>query len=254
MHFLESLKTQYPKIRENNLQVENDLITYLVILLNLKTSNETENENLQLQMITILDFIKSKYGFLTAEEIKEAFKKYVAGDFNIKVFRILDCIVVAEVLNAFVDYRGEILRNVQKTKPVEIMEITESEKNRIVEESINSKYEIYLQTNEVEEPIYNIFKYLVECGKIKMATKETPKLQQYYKNKINDATLQIKNELQRFTSTDKIERQQVKEILNSILNNSNNEDAKSKIELRAKKLVIADFFQNQKSKSIIKIF
>ena len=254
MHLLERIKTQYPKIRENNPQLENELINYLIVLLNLKTNNEVENDNLQIQMIVILDFIKSKFGSLTTEEIKEAFKKYVAGDFNIKVFRILDCVVVGEVLNAFINYRAEILRTHEIKKPLEIMEISEEEKNRIVEQSINEKYNHFLMTGEIEEPISNAFKYLVECGNLKMPTINTPKLSEYYDKKLLLATEQIKTEYQSMTSSDKNERLKIKNILNAILENNHNEDSKAKIEIRAKKLVLTDYFENQKNKGLTKIF
>jgi len=134
MHYLERIKTTFPKVRQSNLENDNDseLINYLVVLLNLKTTNNVDNDNLQVQMLVVLDFIKSKFGFLTTEEIKEAFKKYVAGDFAIKVFRILDSIVVADVLNAYIDYRAEIIRTHGSKKTEEIMPISEEEKKNII--------------------------------------------------------------------------------------------------------------------------
>lgn len=79
--------------------------------MNIKVSNETENRDLQIQMLVVMDFIKSKFGNLTIPEIQEAFKMYVAREFpQIKVFRILDCVSVGEVLDAYKSFRNESLR------------------------------------------------------------------------------------------------------------------------------------------------
>ena len=86
-------------------------------------------------MLFILDFIKDKFGDLTAEEIKQAFKMYVAKEFpDIKVFRILDSIVVGDVLNAFREYRNESLRTYSQKKQLLLTQevpISESEKKEI---------------------------------------------------------------------------------------------------------------------------
>jgi len=252
MHYLERIKTTFPKVRQSNLENDNDseLINYLVVLLNLKTTNNVDNDNLQVQMLVVLDFIKSKFGFLTTEEIKEAFKKYVAGDFAIKVFRILDSIVVADVLNAYIDYRAEIIRTHGSKKTEEIMPISEEEKKNIIKNSINDRYNFFLENNEVQDPILHIFSFLVENKKIQLPSEKT---KNYYDKKILEATEQIKNE-NTISVSDKKERLKMKEILNSIINNDLSLDAKNKIEIRAKKLIIIDFFNNQKEKGILNIF
>lgn len=80
-------------------------------MMNIKVSNDTEKKDLQIQMLVVMDFIKSKFGNLTIPEIKEAFKMYVAREFpEIKVFRILDCVSVGEVLDAYKSFRNESLR------------------------------------------------------------------------------------------------------------------------------------------------
>lgn len=86
-------------------------MNFLIRILNIKVSNEEEQDNMDFQMPLILDFIKSKFGTLTIPEIKEAFKMYVANEFaDIKVFRMLDCIVVGEILTAFTNFRNDSLR------------------------------------------------------------------------------------------------------------------------------------------------
>ena len=108
--YLAKINEDFPKIRT----VENNdlLINYLVTLINIKTTTEAEFKDLEIQMFVILDFIKSKFGQLTEEEIKEAFKMYVAKDFGHKeIYRTLDTIVVSDVLNKYLDYRSQVLRS-----------------------------------------------------------------------------------------------------------------------------------------------
>lgn len=226
--------------------------------MNIKVSNEAEKQDLQVQMLVILDFIKSKFGFLTIPEIREAFKMYVAKDFGHKdIFRQLDTIVVSDVLNKFMNFRAENLRKYNQEKQTLLqsksMEISEQEKNKIMIDAINNKYALFLNTNEVEEPFNHIFKELVEIGKIKMPTSETPKIAEYYQKKLTDAHAQILREYGLRKPIDAIERNKNKTIIDALINNTENQDAKSKIEIRAKKLVLIDYFNKCKNESLTKI-
>lgn len=201
-------------------------------------------------MLVVSDFIKTKFGFLTIPEIQEAFKMFVAKEFSeIKVFRILDCIVVGEVLNAFIDFRNENLRVYEQKKQSVMLEkenkITPDKEFKIMSEAINKKYYEYLESKDIQEPFAHIFKELIERSIIKMPTKETPKLSLYYDNKIKEASEQLIDEFKNTSETDKYKRKLIKEVLQSIINQEDNLEAKTKIEMRAKKLVLIDFFKNQ---------
>jgi hypothetical protein len=253
------INEDYPKIRLVTDNSEQDgLINYLITLLNIKVSNELEKQDLQVQMLVILDFIKSKFGFLTIPEIREAFKMYAAKDFGHKdIFRQLDTIVVSDVLNKFMTFRADNLRKYNQDKQALIqnksMEISEQEKNQIMIDAVNKKYSEYLNTNEVEEPFNHVFKELVEIGKIKMPTTETPKIAEYYQKKLTDAHAKILREYGLKKSVDAIERNKNKAIINALINNTENQDAKAKIEIRAKKLVLIDYFNKCKNESLTKI-
>lgn len=109
---LAKLNEDYPKVKNVIVASEiEDLMNFLIRILNIKTATQEEQDDLDFQMPLILDFIKTKFGILTIPEIKEAFKMYVAKEFaDIKVFRMLDCIVVGEILTAFVNFRNDSLR------------------------------------------------------------------------------------------------------------------------------------------------
>lgn len=125
------LNEDYPKVKNIESKQEiNGLINFLITILNIKISSEEEKLQLDKQMALIFDLIKTKFGSLTVPEIKEAFKMYVAKEFeDIKVFRMLDCIVVGEILTAFVNFRNESLRVYDSKKQSLLSEASPSTKN-----------------------------------------------------------------------------------------------------------------------------
>ena len=130
------LNEDFPKVKNIESKQEiNSLLNFLITILNIKISSEEEKLQLDKQMILIFDLIKTKFGSLTVPEIKEAFKMFVAKEFpELKVFRMLDCIVVAEILTAFVDYRNDSLKVYESQKRLLIDQsstITKKEKECI---------------------------------------------------------------------------------------------------------------------------
>lgn len=106
------LQEDHPKVKNvDSTREVNELLNFLITILNIKCNSKEEEEELDMQMILILDLIKTKFGNLTIPEIQEAFKMYVTKSFpEIKVFRILDCIVVGDILSAYIEFRNESLR------------------------------------------------------------------------------------------------------------------------------------------------
>lgn len=112
------LNEDYPKVKSIESKQEiNELLNFLITILNIKVSSKEEELQLDKQMILIFDLIKTKFGSLTVPEIKEAFKMFVNKEFpELKIFIMLDCIVVSDVLNAFKDYRSDSLRGYDQKK------------------------------------------------------------------------------------------------------------------------------------------
>ena len=130
------LNEDFPKVKNIESKQEiNSLLNFLITILNIKISSEEEKLQLDKQMILIFDLIKTKFGSLTVPEIKEAFKMFVAKEFpELKVFRMIDCIVVAEILTAFVDFRNDSLKVYDSQKRLLIDQsstITKNEKECI---------------------------------------------------------------------------------------------------------------------------
>jgi hypothetical protein len=237
------LNEDYPKIRTvANCDV---LIAYLIEIFNLKISSSEEKKDFDLQMLVILDFIRSEFGFLTTEEVKQAFKMYVAKKFGHKdIFRLLDVIVVSDVLNCFVEFRSDSLRTyTQKAQNLMIEsqnKMSDSEKFDIMTNAINNCYIEYQETKHFSGVIIHIFDELIKRKILKMPTAETPKIQEYYDGILEKSKKEIQRELNSEVCLTKKDKNEVIIELNKIIENNS-----SKVQIRAKKLVLIDFFNKQ---------
>lgn len=180
---LAKLCEDFPKVRNVVIASEiEDLIDYLIRILSIKTSNKEEQDNLDFQIPLILDFIKTKFGNLTIPEIKEGFKMYVAKEFpELKVFRMLDCVAVGEVLAAYLHFRNESLR-VYDSKKKKILEATpeptESEKAAHFENLLKMIFND-LTEKGFSSDAWLLFSKLEESGKLIMTLEEKKAL--YFK-------------------------------------------------------------------------
>ena len=61
---LATLNEDFKKLKEIiNVEETDSLINYLLTILNIKVSNEQDAKDLQIQMLVVSDFLKSKFGF-----------------------------------------------------------------------------------------------------------------------------------------------------------------------------------------------
>jgi hypothetical protein len=140
--------------------------------LNLKVSSEDEERDMQIQMLVVKDFITSKFGSLTIPEIKEAFKMYVAKEFpQIKVFRLLDCVSVGEILDAYIDFRNESL-HVYMCKKIALLNAptqpSDEEKKKIREQFLKLIFDDIVNTG-FSSDAFRLFFELEESGKLKIS-------------------------------------------------------------------------------------
>ena len=155
------LNEDFPKVKNIESKQEiNSLLNFLITILNIKISSEEEKLQLDKQMILIFDLIKTKFGSLTVPEIKEAFKMFVAKEFpELKVFRMLDCIVVGEILTAFVDYRNDSLKVYESQKRLLIDQsstITKKEKECIRNDFLRQIFDD-LNTRGYSEDVWQLW-------------------------------------------------------------------------------------------------
>jgi hypothetical protein len=237
------LNEDYPKVKNIESKQEiNGLLNFLITILNIKVSSEEEKLQLDKQMVLIFDLIKTKFSFLTIPEIKEAFKMYVCKGFpGIKVFRVLDCVAVGEILQAFTDFRADSLRSYSQKKQkilTSSTELTEEEKEKIVLKGVEEAFQEFKELKKVNEPSEHIFDFLVKKNKIK--TNSNPAVIAYYQQKMEEATKQLKYEHIGKTANSKEESRQIKEDLEAIIKGNS-----PKIILLAKRIILKEFFEKQ---------
>jgi hypothetical protein len=170
------LNEDHPKVKNiESKQETNELLNFLITILNIKVSSKEEELQLDKQMILIFDLIKTKFGNLTIPEIKEAFKMYVAKEFaDVKVFRLLDCVSVGEVLTAYIDFRNESLRVYDSKKRALIEappEVSEIQKNEIRERFLKSIFD-ELTEKGFSQNAWHLFEKLELSGKIKITAED----------------------------------------------------------------------------------
>lgn len=148
-------------------------------ILNIKVLDEEEQNHIDRQMVLIADIIGYQFSNLTPAEIKEAFKLYVSKKFaDVKVFRLIDCVAVGEILNAYIEYRNQTVepfllkRQSLLNAPIEK---SEDEKKQIFNDFVKMVYDEVLEKGYCEEAWY-LFKKLEYNKKIEISNEEKTEL------------------------------------------------------------------------------
>lgn len=203
---------------------------------------KSEIDNLVKQDLTRMIF--TSFSDLSLEEIYKAFEleRFSVYETKSDHYNLFNADYVSSVLKKFKEWRQQMKRTHYISPPKQITEMTDSEKKQIIDNGIIRKYNEYSETNSIEEPFVYIFDELIERNVIKSRGENTPALDQYYQNKINQAHLEITTELKNFTSADKSERNSVKSELEKVINGTSN-----KVEIRAKRIILVEFFSKVKN-------
>jgi hypothetical protein len=177
---LAKISEDYPKVKNIEKKEEvNALINFLISIVNIRISNDEEKSNLDRQMILVFDLIKSKFGNLTAPEIREAFKMYVSREFpELKVFRILDCVTVGEVLSAYIEFRNEKLNTYNQKKRVLLQtpeKSTKEEIEKIREEFLKMIFDEILEF-QFSSDSWRLFQELEDLKRISASNQEKKEL------------------------------------------------------------------------------
>ncbi len=169
------LKENEPKWKTVTANEKEICLDFMLDILNIKIVTQDEQDEIDRQMILIADIINSHFSNLTTAEIKEAFKLYVSKKFiDVKVFRLVDCVTVGEILNAYIEYRNQsvepflIKRQNLLNAPIEKSEL---EKQKIRNEFVKMVYDEILEKGYCSEAWY-IFKVLEEKEKINVSNDE----------------------------------------------------------------------------------
>lgn len=246
--YLAKAQEDYLQIRKDSSQNLQNTINYILILLNVKPPLTVEELTYRdTQMLVLCDFITDKFGQLTSEEIKTAFKMYVAREFKgVKVFKILDAVSLGEVLNAYVNYRDEHLHvyySKKIAKQQEVLPVAKStdEIKVIMDGAIIRCYEEYKELGEVTVPYAHVFKEMVQRGLLPHPSVQTDKLKEWYASKWKLARELVEKDIQS-ELTNPIGAQS-RTLLQQLLTDVK-ESKHEKVELKLYKIVLEGYFKH----------
>lgn len=209
---------------------------------------KSEQDDFVIEDITRMIFYA--YSDLTIEEIYKAFELERYGVYENKTehFQLFNAEYISTVLKKYKAWKYNIKKqhNISPTMQ-NTTEISEEEKDAIVEKGVNRFYEEYKATKTIEDPSEYIFDHLIKKGLIK--NNNNPKLLEYYQNHLQLAKEQLQKENSKSSTMDAAERQKLKIDLEQIISGHS-----PKIILRAKKNILAEFFEKQMLLKTEKIF
>jgi hypothetical protein len=194
----------------------------------------------------IINMLTGYWSILSFEEIIKAFELERFGVYSEKTehFQLFDCNYISSVFKKYQKWKRENkLEHNIKSETTETT-MSEDEIKQILVNAVNNKYQEFLETGDISNPIIGVFQELIDCKILKMPNSETPKLEVYYQNILEIAKEQVKLEQESKSSIDKMERQTIKSELEKIQNGTS-----AKIEIRAKKLVLIDYFTKCKTEN-----
>lgn len=122
------------------------MVYNLLLLLGVKDGN-TEQHN------ALGNHIIRAYQHTTIEQIEKAFELFISGTFKIKPFQQLNAVVFGNVMTEYLEYEKQKTKNyrlkIQEFKS-KATQMTEQEKDQLMEESIQEAIQHYKQTGEIE--------------------------------------------------------------------------------------------------------
>lgn len=231
---LAKLQEEYPKIKLENIQVIDGTINYLFALLNIQFKPE-ERAYRDTQTLVLSEFLQDRFNHLTLEEVKQAFKMYAAKEFpTLKTYRILDCIALGEVLNAYIEYRNQNLHIYNQkliTHRQNLLSFNPSneEKARLRKEHLLMVFES-LKSNKTD---YSAFIYFKEIeNKIRMTNEQKEDLYKY-------EALKYKKELE----LDALESNFKKSNLSEFIRQSDEGKRSSIVQNRCRAVVVCNYLK-----------
>lgn len=189
----------------------------------------------------LLRFIKTRCGDITLEEIYKAFEleRYNEYPEKSKHFQLFGTEYFSEVIKKYRTWKTElkITKNISRDDNVlKLSSISESQKKDILKNGIIRVFKEYKENKTITEPCIHIFDELTSLGLIKLAT--TPKLEEYYSKKMQEAKKEIKRELEIEKATSSyIDRKTISREIEKLSNSGSN-----KVVVRTKKLVLKEYF------------
>ena len=189
----------------------------------------------------ITNLIFSYYSDLTVEEIFKAFELERFGEYPERTehYQFFNSEYVSAVLKKYKVWKNntKIQHNITKPENIALLpSISDSQKEEILIKGIVRVFSEYKQTKILPEPNTHIFDELLSRGLILGAN--TPKLEKYYADKMEEAKLELKKELEADKATANfIQRKTIAREIEQILQGGSN-----RIIVKTKKIVLKEYF------------
>ena len=204
-----------------------NLVYYLLNLLGV-SDGKTEHHT------TLIKFIKATSDHYSFEEIVKAFDLYVSHQLNIKVFQQLNAVVFGNVMKAFSVYKNQKLRIYKQQNSIKKeVELSENEKNQIMQKATLKIFAEYKQTEELKGITHHIYDYLDNKG---LMPKENEYKISIYKKAKKIILQEKRNEY--LLSQNVPQNNIINEQIDSIKNNNN----KQVINF-SKKIILEEYFK-----------
>ena len=173
------LKEDNEKWKNVTVEEKENCLDFMLDILNIKVLDEEEQNHIDRQLVLVADIIGSQFKNLTIPEIKEAFKLYVSKQFvDIKVFRLIDCVAIGEILTAYINYRNQAIEPflIKRQNLLNVpQEKTELEKEKIFHDFVKMVHDEVLE-NKFCVDSWFLFKKLEEKGVIVKSNEEKQEL------------------------------------------------------------------------------
>lgn len=172
------LKENNEKWKTATLEEKEDCLNFMLEILNIKVSDEVDQDDIDRQMVLISNLISGQFQTLTAPEIKEAFQMYVSRKLTTKVFRLIDCVAIGEILTAYIEFRNQAIEpflNKRKNLLLESTETTQYEKDKIREEYLLTVFK-EIQEKGFSDSSHFLYDDLITKGKIQTTDEDKKRI------------------------------------------------------------------------------
>ena len=191
----------------------------------------------------LLRFIKTRCGDITLEEIYKAFELERYGEYPLKSnhYQLFGTEYFSQIIKKYRTWKYEtkMHHNITKSDLVvaSLPEISESQIKETLENGIIRVFNEFKQSKTIEYPFVHIFDELQDRGLIKGAN--TPILEKYYADKMEEAKKLIKKELEiEKGNSNFIQRKNISREIEQLQQGNSN-----KIIVTAKKIVLKEYFE-----------
>lgn len=156
------------RIREYDVEIRNKA-TYVLIgeLLNLLGVNDKDGTSKH--HTEAFKFINQTMDRFSYSDIRLAFQKYVAGDFDLLVTQQLNAVVIGRVMRLYEESRNtELLKTSRNENPV----VTDKEKQELIKQGLIGTWNMFIETGDLEAGHTWVYDKFVKQGLINLTKDE----------------------------------------------------------------------------------